>query len=143
MSDPGHGPPVDSLDAVCKDYKDCQKCARRTHGDMCIAEFVEYKYGESNNDKICKDAAGSCSRALCECDLAYAKTHVSHTNVFNTDYHLFWSTLPNGWDPEYNCPRIGGGLSDPQCCGNQDGAYVLFNAVNHVCCAGLVKSGSC
>ena len=25
MSDPGHGPPIDSLDAVCKAYKDCIK----------------------------------------------------------------------------------------------------------------------
>merc|ERR1712025_1181954 len=25
MSDPGHGPPIDSLDTVCKAYKDCVK----------------------------------------------------------------------------------------------------------------------
>merc|ERR1712141_207489 len=36
MSDPGHGPPVDSLDAVCKAYKDCVKCAKMEHGDACI-----------------------------------------------------------------------------------------------------------
>ena len=55
MSDPGHGPPVDALDTVCKQYKDCQKCARATHGDSCIGEFVRYKYGEKNGDKFCKD----------------------------------------------------------------------------------------
>ena len=105
MSDPGHGPPVDALDTVCKAYKDCQKCARMEHGDTCIGEFVRYKYGEKNGDKFCKDTAGSCDRALCECDLAFAKAHVSKAHVFTTDYHLFWSTLPNGWDPKDNCPR--------------------------------------
>merc|ERR1711881_732550 len=55
MSDPGHGPPVDALDTVCKAYKDCVKCARMTYGDMCIGEFVKYKYGEKNGDKYCKE----------------------------------------------------------------------------------------
>ena len=44
MSDPGHGPPVDALDSVCKRYKDCVKCAKMTHGDMCIGEFVKVRH---------------------------------------------------------------------------------------------------
>ena len=43
MSDPGHGPPVDALDTVCKAYKDCVKCARMEYGEMCIGEFVQYR----------------------------------------------------------------------------------------------------
>jgi len=50
MSDPGYGPPVDSLDAVCKEYKDCLKCARMKHGDSCIGEFVKYRYGYKNGE---------------------------------------------------------------------------------------------
>lgn len=145
MSDPGHGPPVDALDSVCKQYKDCQKCARAAHGDTCIGEFVRYKYGETNNgdDKFCKNDPGTCDRALCECDLAFAKDHVGVTQVFNTDYHLFWSTLPNGWDPKDNCPRGGSGPYDPQCCGAPDSAYVLFNAASKKCCAGKVQKDDC
>jgi len=143
MSDPGHGPPVDALDTVCKAYKDCQKCARATHGDTCIGEFVKYKYGQANGDKFCKDTAGSCGRNLCECDLQFAKAHVAQVHVFNTDYHLFWTTMPNGWDPEDNCPRSGSGPYDPQCCGNPDGPYVLYNAASKSCCAGDVKKGQC
>ena len=55
MSDPGHGPPVDSLDSVCKTYKDCLKCARMTYGDSCIGEFVKYKYGVRTGDVQCRD----------------------------------------------------------------------------------------
>ena len=96
---------VDALDTVCKQYKDCQKCARATHGDTCIGEFVRYKYGEKNGDKFCKDDAGSCERNLCECDLQFAKNHVAKKDVFNKDYHLFWG---NGWEPKDNCPRATG-----------------------------------
>ena len=45
MSDPGFGPPVDRLDSVCKQYKDCNKCAREKFGESCIGEIVQYRYG--------------------------------------------------------------------------------------------------
>ena len=54
MSDPGHGPPVDALDTVCKAYKDCVKCARMEFGEMCIGEFVKYKYGYKNGEAVCR-----------------------------------------------------------------------------------------
>ena len=34
MSDPGFGKPVDSLDAICKQYKDCQKCVKNKFGEV-------------------------------------------------------------------------------------------------------------
>lgn len=140
MSDPGHGPPVDSLDRVCKEYKDCQKCARQEFGEMCIGEFVRYRYGERNGEKFCRDSVNSCDRALCECDLAFAKAHVSEAHVFNIDYHMFWSTLPNGWEPEDNCPRSGPGPYEPKCCGKPGNPFVLYNAAQKQCCDGEVKT---
>ena len=47
MSDPGYGPPVDRLDSVCKQYKDCNKCARERFGESCIGELVQYRYGQN------------------------------------------------------------------------------------------------
>ena len=82
MSDPGHGPPVDPLDSVCKAYKDCVKCAKMTHGEMCIGEFVKYRYGYRNGEAVCKDDAGSCGRSLCECDAMFARTHAPVTDHF-------------------------------------------------------------
>ena len=92
MSDPGHGPPVDALDTVCKAYKDCVKCARIEYGDMCIGEFVKYRYGYKNGAPVCKDSANTCDRALCECDAKFAKEHVGAKDVFDIKYHMFWST---------------------------------------------------
>ena len=140
MSDPGLGPPISPLDSVCKQYKDCQKCARSRFGNSCIGEFTRYAYDERSGDKFCKDTPDSCKRALCECDLQFAKDHVSVAHHFSTDYHLFWSTT--GWNPEENCPGTPGGPVDIQCCGRSDGPYSLFNALNKKCCGGNIQAGA-
>ena len=54
-------------------------------------------------------------------DKMFAENHATKKDVFNWDYHLFSSTLPEGWEPKSNCPTgpvTGGGgrASDPQCC---------------------------
>lgn len=150
MSDPGHGHPVDNLDRVCKEYKDCLKCARRVHGDTCIGEFVQYKYGIRNNEVLCRDKPSTgkesaCKRSLCECDAAFARAHPAVADVFNTDYHLFWTTT--GWDPKQpeNCQPPIGGVVDPQCCGTDTSAYFIYNALNKDCCPdGQARSkGTC
>ena len=136
MSDPGHGPPVDALDTVCKKYKDCLKCARLEHGEMCIGEFIKYDFSINKFKKgqgMCHNSAGSCERHLCECDAMFAEEHVKKAHVFDADYHIFWSTKPNGWEPKDNCPRGGGGPNDPQCCGTPTGPAVLYNAATHTC----------
>ena len=142
MSDPGHGPPVDALDTVCKAYKDCLKCARMEHGDSCIGEFTQYRYGITNGDAVCKDRAGTCKRALCECDAKFAREHVGQTGVFDEKYHMFWSTNNGGtmWDPANDdaaCPRGGGGVYDPQCCVDDagEGPALLYNAATKACCS--------
>ena len=55
MSDPGFGPPVDRLDSVCKQYKDCNKCAREKFGDTCIGEIVQYRYGPNVSSRSSKN----------------------------------------------------------------------------------------
>ena len=150
MSDPGHGKPVDPLDNVCKEYKDCLKCARMAHGETCIGEFVKYRYINNGPDNVkCRDNPNRggdypCKRALCECDLAFARAHPNVNHHFNTDYHLFWSTT--GWDEkdEGNCVRNPGGPHLPKCCGTPKTAYRLYNAHPNAknakkCCNGEVK----
>ena len=70
------------------------------------------------------------------CDLAFAKAHVGAKSVWNQDYHLFWSTLPGGWDTDVQCTR-GSGSADMQCCQStdEDTAFLWYNANNKVCCA--------
>jgi len=142
MSDPGYGPPVDALDSVCKEYKDCVKCARMKHGDSCIGEFVKYRYGYTNGQAVCKDKGNSCKRDLCECDAMFARKHVGKTDVFDNKYHMFWSTSHGHamWDPKSDpashCPRGGNGVYEPECCRpkNGNGPAVLYNSANKVCC---------
>jgi len=136
MSDPGLGPPVDALDTVCKKYKDCLKCARETHGEACIGEFEKYNFNINKFERgmgMCHDTPGSCKRHLCECDAMFAAEHESKSHVFNRDYHIFWSQLPNGWEPRDNCPSGGGGPSSPQCCVSPAGPATIYNAMSHGC----------
>lgn len=139
MSDPGHGPPIDALDSVCKAYKDCVKCARMEFGETCIGEFIRYRFGYTEDKEItCRDKANSCERSLCECDARFARDHFAKKDVFDPQFHMFWSTNDGGvmWDPEDNCPRGGGGPYLPKCCAPRDGngPFLLYNGESRHCC---------
>ena len=135
---------------------------------MCIGEFVKYKFSiNKSGNARCKSDAGSCERALCECDRQFAIDHAAATGVYTDDFHAFWA--PNGWDPEGQCMKGGNGQNDPQCCGGNNAPYVsdylkktkknshkpnkisktiiqtLYNANKKSCCAdGSVQpSGMC
>jgi len=131
MSDPGLGRPVDSLDMICKQYKDCQKCVKREYGDQCIGEFVKYDWRKVRGQPVCTNEPGTCERNLCECDLDFARKMPAHYEVFDIKYHLFWS--PEDWQPEGQCEK-GTGLNEPECCGPPEGPLVIFNSLHKQCC---------
>jgi len=150
MSDPGHGPPIDALDTVCKQYKDCLKCARMEYGDMCIGEFIKYKFKKIAGALTCRNSENTCERALCECDKQFAANHVAQKDVFDEQYHMFWSTNNGGemWDPQNDptaCPSNGGGPSTPQCCGGNGLPFHLYNSDVKQCCADrtVAQIGEC
>ena len=111
MTTGGYGPPLDELDAVCKSYKDCVQCANKKYGEKCFGEIIKYKYAKSDSDVACGNPLNTCERALCECDAHFAREHVKSHEVFNEDWHLFWSTLPGGFEPKDYCPTAGTGGS--------------------------------
>ena len=137
MRELGKGKPKDALDVACKAWKDCQRCARTEFGDECIGEFVMYKFGYQDGETFCSDHINSCDRSLCECDQMFAKAHAAATNAWNQDFHQYWSTLQNGWNPssEQSCPTQGG-IADMQCCTDSSGSspFVWYNASDKKCC---------
>ena len=52
------------------------------YGETCIGEFKRYRYGlnQKTNQVTCRDAPGTCERALCECDNQFGQQVMSHTN---------------------------------------------------------------
>lgn len=99
---------------------------------MCIGEFVKYKFSiNKSGNARCKSDAGSCERALCECDRQFAIDHAAATGVYTDDFHAFWA--PNGWDPEGQCMKGGNGQNDPQCCGGNNAPYVSNNFQTQKC----------
>jgi len=150
MSDMGHGVPLDPIDKACKDYKECQKCARDQYGDSCLGEFYRYSYGYNNDGSVrCNDDPGrnaekACKRKLCECDAMFAEAHAGVKDLWNKDYHGFWSEPL--FEPDTACITPPGNR-DPQCCGLKTEASVIFNANRNECCDGNLASlkpiGSC
>merc|ERR1711937_796545 len=136
MSEMGHGRPVDALDNKCKAYKDCQKCVREKHGEECIGEFVRYtwKYSSKASDFVSSDAAGSCKRELFECDVQFVKDTFAQREVFNEDYHAFWSTTGFDMEDADSCPSGGSSPVEHQCCGGVDAPWYWIGLNNNKCC---------
>ena len=73
---------------------ECLKCATMTYGDTCVPELKRYKFTLSENSLQCRNRAGSCERALCECDhmlgtsskifygVQICYRHINHCNIW-------------------------------------------------------------
>lgn len=149
MSEMGHGAPKDALDTKCKAYKDCQKCVREKYGDECIGEAVRYtwKWSSKNNRLETKNGINTCEHELFNCDAKLAADTFAAREVWNQDWHGFWSELPGGFDnrePDH-CPTNGGNPVDHECCGGATKPFlwVAVGPGHNQCCAdpagGIVK----
>lgn len=129
---------VDELDETCKSYKECLKCAAMAHGSECVPEMKKYKFYSSNDDQVqCRNKAGTCERALCECDNMFARTHTKASESWNINFHTFWG----GWNSPNSCkkhPKIPGSRSLPKsCCNNpkKSSYYSLYTITRQECCS--------
>lgn len=76
LSGPSHGFPIDPLDALCKSYKECLKCALKQHGNHCAPGLI-YQFEFDDGQVICQDGADTCERLLCRCDAVFAEQTVA------------------------------------------------------------------
>ena len=114
------------------------------HGNQCESVILSsplYNYEITNDEAVCKDPAGSCGRAICECDAKFAREHVGHIGVFDEKYQIYGANGEFLWSPvsdDATCsPGGGGGVYDPECCTHEDGTgpALLFNAASKACCS--------
>jgi len=136
MSQMGKGAPVDSLDNKCKAYKDCQKCVREKHGDQCIGEFVRYtwRYATKRSAFESSNDAGSCERELFECDLQFVKDTFANKEVYNEDYHAFYSSIGFDHEDDSFCPPGGNTPVEHECCGGIDAPWYWIGLNKNKCC---------
>jgi len=100
MSEPGRGEAVDGIDRSCENYKKCLKCVREKFGNSCIPEFTTFKISQLGDEKICREKPKTCRGEICECGRKFAKEYSKEVDNWNSDFHTFWSNLPNGWNPK-------------------------------------------
>ncbi|CBY09052.1 unnamed protein product [Oikopleura dioica] len=126
LSDPGKGQPVDELDTVCQKFKQCAKCAKEEFGESCISEMIRYGL----RGKTCTDSAGTCARALCECDLSFAEALSFVDKESNQDQYGFVSDF----NSDEQCIRQASGGGEKACCWNGESAFKLYNSDSKQCC---------
>ena len=78
----GYGRAVDDLDQTCKTWKQCMKCAGCD--DVNASKYIARK---RRGQYYCRDDVGTCERALCECDIQFAKTE-EHTSELQSHSDL-------------------------------------------------------
>ena len=93
---------VDELDSTCKKLKECYKCVSSQFGPNCTPEKRNYDFFIRDFDVLPGNRAGSCERALFECDHHYAKQLTSTISAFDMKFNFFVS----GFDP----------ISEPSVC---------------------------
>jgi hypothetical protein len=164
MSSMGHGKPVDAMDRICKEYKECQKCAFEAHPSDnsgssgeglgqygCIGEFVKYnwkKIGRQTHPnypmiKIVDNGSNNgCMSDLMMCDRQFAIKSVAE--MLAETYDQNFSSIFSNFDPDSNefCPKTGGSGSR-ECCGGWEAAqapWVLYNTNKNTCDAGTIRT---
>lgn len=119
------GKPLDALDKQCRSWKQCIMCSG------CNVDDVKYSARMRGGAFQCRNAVGSCERAICECDLQFAKDSGSSANemVWNSQF----------WGDDLNTNKVckksnGDGSFDGQCCENpMSGLNIYYNAANNCC----------
>lgn len=138
---PSLGSPVDDLDSICQNYRNCLKCARDTIGSWCESDSIGYGYTfneeSKGKDVQCTDAPSTCNRAICECDRTFTSEHARLSPTWNPDFHETATTT--GWSID-QCHRGGGGGGggernmNKQCCGGHTSPFHIYNPRYHQCC---------
>ena len=54
-------------------WKQCLKCAVSLYGNECTAQDIKYNSNFVDGGYQCQNAPGTCRKAICECDLAFAQ----------------------------------------------------------------------
>lgn len=80
------------------------------------------------------NAAGTCPRELFECDRQFVQDTFDNKDVFDEQYHAFWSTTGFDYRDQGDCP-VGSNLpTQHECCGGGDRQYWWYSATQNQCC---------
>ena len=116
----GQGPPVDTLDSICRDLARCHTCVDFDHGGIDTAT-EKYKYNITGSSIDCSMNTVQHKLDQCLCDKKFAEDvgAMWDDNSFNT---FFWHGKNNVkvnpvFDKEQTCVKVGGNANDA-CCGS-------------------------
>lgn len=146
----GNGKPIDDIDHVCFQRKRCMKCLTMVFpNETCNTADTKYRFKDGSRSRIdkrsgvenyetrvvCKDAVGTCARAVCECDLRMVEDlHAglkSREIVYDERMHLFTGEF----DRKLMCLPSGTGMQHDSCCIAENGYGMSYTSATSECCA--------
>jgi len=130
---PGLGNPYGVIDQGCHSWKQCLKCSQALYGETCTAQDIKYKVELVDGQYTCTNAPGTCRKAICECDLAFAQYTGKHAAEWSTKY---WAMDMGGYQ-HFNttqCIEPHGGNYKARCCANVLNDLLTMYDNNKQCC---------
>ena len=104
MKTKSYGKPANYLDASCRAYQECIKCAVEEYGETCFSvdnwAGYGYQYDVVGDDVQCLNKPKTCRRSICECDKMFAKMQADHFDEYDETLHIL-----NGFEPQDQCVR--------------------------------------
>jgi len=129
----GLGNPYGAVDTECHMWKQCLKCAVSLYGDECTAQDIKYNSNFVDGGYQCQNAPGTCRKAICECDLAFAQ----HMGREAKEWDIKYWAMDMGGFQHFNttqCVQPIGGNYKARCCGNILTDYLTMYNANKQCC---------
>ena len=75
-------------------------------GDVVSGEITEYELAYYGDDVSCRlNERNTCKRALCECDLEFARGLPDQIDSYSDDFHTYWSPEEYKWNPKEDCVK--------------------------------------
>ena len=71
-----------------------------------LGEITEYELAYYGDDVSCRlNERNTCKRALCECDLEFARGLPDQIDSYSDDFHTYWSPDEYKWNPKEDCVK--------------------------------------
>lgn len=142
----GHGAPVNSYDAICKDAQLCLRCAKNDGKDGGYdCDPITKKFNNVNGPGFVSECTNAnadddCAGHVCSCETQLIADLLETVFQPHAEREEFDPSVKHseGFDYEAECPKATGPQYEAECCGLYPRRFPFGSGnPNKACCAGI------